>query len=77
MLKKIIQEKFGTVNKFCEVLDKNKISRQTIYRLLSAKKPNPTIHTIISLAKQLEIDYLILVKYYKEMLEESKDETIY
>lgn len=75
MLKKIIEEKFGSVNKFCDIIDKKEISRQNIYKLISSKKPNPRLSTILALSKVLNVDYLDLIKYFKTKLEESESET--
>ena len=76
MLKELIKEKYGTINKFCDLFEKEKLSRQTIYRLLNAKRPNPTLFTILMIAKYLEIDYTILVEHYKKVLGANTNETL-
>jgi transcriptional regulator with XRE-family HTH domain len=76
MLKKLIEEHYGNINKFCDQLDKEKLSRQTVYRLLTNKHPNPTLNTLIQLAKYLNINYIILVEHYKKILEGENNETI-
>jgi DNA-binding phage protein len=73
-LKQIIEAKYGSINKFSDTVGKTLLSKQTIYKMIRDKKPNPTLTTLIYLAKYLEINFIDLVLKYKSMHEENQNE---
>ena len=76
MIKKLIEERFGSVNKFCDTLNKRMISKQTVYKLLQKDKPNPTVSTVVALAYHLSMEFTELALMFKKMQEENLNETI-
>ena len=74
-LKEMIETKYGSINKFCDTVGKSLLSKQTIYKMIRDPKPNPTLTTLIYLAKYLEVDFVTLVLKYKATHEENKNET--
>jgi len=76
MIKEIILQRFESINKFCQSLDTTIISKQTVYKLLSNKKPNPTVSTMVALAHHLKMDYSEIALVFKKMQEEIIHETI-
>jgi transcriptional regulator with XRE-family HTH domain len=68
-LKETIESKYGSVNKFCDQIDRNILSKQTVYKLMNNTKPNPTLTTLIALSKYLEVDLVEIVMFYKNIQE--------
>jgi DNA-binding phage protein len=73
-LKQMIKAKYGSINKFSDIVGKTLLSKQTIYKMIRDEKPNPTLTTLIYLAKYLEINFIDLVLKYKSMHEENQNE---
>lgn len=74
-LKEMIEAKYGSINKFCDTVGKSLLSKQTIYKMIRDTKPNPTLTTLMYLAKYLDVNFVDLVLKYKSMHEEIKNET--
>ncbi len=74
-LKQMIEAKYGSINKFCDTVGKSLLSKQTIYKMIRDAKPNPTLTTLMYLAKYLDVNFVDLVLKYKSMHEEIKNET--
>jgi DNA-binding XRE family transcriptional regulator len=73
-LKQMIEAKYGSINKFSDTVGKTLLSKQTIYKMIRDEKPNPTLTTLIYLAKYLEINFIDLVLKYKSTHEENQNE---
>lgn len=76
-IKEAIELKYGSINKFCELIDKTVISKQTIYKLMVNPKPNPTLRTMVALAKYLGLELIDVVNTYKELSEGVQHEQTY
>ncbi len=76
MIKQIIEEKFGSVNRFCESLNKEMISKQTVYKLLQKQKPNPTVSTVVALAYHLQMEFTEVALIFKRIQEEIVNENV-
>jgi len=76
MIKEYIEQKFSSINKFCQSIDKTVLSKQTVYKLVASKKPNPTVTTMIALAHYLSIDYLEVAALFKRAQEVKPNEDV-
>jgi DNA-binding phage protein len=66
-LQQVIESRFESVNQFCESIDPELMSKQTVYKLLKKARPNPTLSTVLTLAHYLKIDVLELIEVFKQM----------
>lgn len=73
-VKEAIETKYGSINKFCDLIDKSVISKQTVYKLIQNKKPNPTLRTMIALATYLGLELIDVVNTYREINEGEQHE---
>lgn len=74
-LKEMIEAKYGSINKFCDTVGKSLLSKQTIYKMIRDKKPNPTLTTLIYLSKYLDVNFVDLVLKYKLMHEVKENDS--
>jgi transcriptional regulator with XRE-family HTH domain len=66
-LKELIESRSGSVNKFCDSIDNTLLSKQTVYKLLNNKKPNPTLSTLLALSNFLQINIVDLIEIFKQI----------
>jgi len=66
-LKEIIESRSGSVNKFCDSIDKTILSKQTVYKLLNNPKPNPTLSTLLALSEFLQMNIVDLIDVFKQI----------
>ena len=71
-IKTKVEQKFGTINKFVDsVFNKTTLSRTYLYKLINNTDANPTMETMIELARITEIPLEEIVNEYSNRYRDS------